>query len=418
MVQRTIMHDARSTTGLAVAFAVALVGLTWVGTSRANPPESPRSATVPITLDHNRMFVEVEFDRPDGTVRKARAWVDTGSERLALAEPLARDLGFEIPPYASRYETEYRSVDLDAPAPPMRLGGLPLRVEGVRTQAHSTDVFLPGLPAEVNLPAVVLRHDHVVFDYPARQLTVARPGALEPKGIAIPCRVNAQTGLFLIEAVLDGEPAALGIDNGSAGTWVSNALTTKWKKHHPEWPQAIGAAGSANFFGFSFESEGVLTRLPEIGIGALRARNVALLGIEPGLVQWYSEKSAGPVVGFLGANVLRGFRIEIDYPNRMTYWEAGPSSESRDLDIVGVTLHPRTDGSYSIACVVTKDGNPCVEGVQAGDTLLRVGDLDTRNATMGAVVDALRGTPGSARPLLVERDGKRITIDARVMRLP
>ena len=48
---------------------------------------------------------------------------------------------------------------------------------------------------------------------------MARPGALRPRGTAVPCRVNAETGLFMVETTIDGEKVALGVDNGSAGTW-------------------------------------------------------------------------------------------------------------------------------------------------------------------------------------------------------
>jgi len=274
------------------------------------------------------------------------------------------------------------------------------------------------VPAEAGLPASALRHDHVVFDYPARRLTVARPGVLEPRGVAIPCRVSPETGLFMIDATLDGEDIPLGVDTGSAGTWISNRLTGAWQERHPDWPRAIGAVGSTNFFGFGFEAEGVLMLLPELRLGSLRASKVALLGLDQGLFDWYSKKSAGPVIGFVGANVLKGFRLEVDFPNRMTYWEAGTVSASNDLDIVGLTLRPEADGRLTIAGISTKGGVRTVEGVEPGATLLRVGELEVREATMGAVVDALRGRPGETRLLEVDQEGRRLTIEAKVTRFP
>ena len=35
---------------------------------------------------------------------------------------------------------------------------------------------------------------------------------------------------------------------------------------------------------------------------------------------WYYAKNAVPVIGWLGGNVLNGFRLTIDYPNHMSYW--------------------------------------------------------------------------------------------------
>jgi hypothetical protein len=376
----------------------------------------PRSVSLPFALDHNRLTVEAEFVRPDGTVRKARAWMDTGSESLVVAESLARDLGLDLS--GLKTAQAQHSVDLAGPAPRMLVGGLPLDLEGSRMRVHPGTHLRPGVAAEANLPANALRRLHIVLDYPALRLIVARPGAIQPRGVAVPCRVNAETGLFQVAVTLDGETVQLGIDNGSAGTWVSDTLTTAWQTRHPAWPRSTGAVGSTNFFGFPFETAGVLMRLPELRIGTLPALEVGLLGLPQELFDWYSKKSAGTVVGFVGANVLKAFRIEVDFPGQMTYWEAGPAPEPGDLDIVGLTLRPEVDGRFTIAGIASQAGKPSVEGIQPGDTLVRVDALDASGAAMGAVADALRGQPGTTRRLVVERDGKRLMVDARVTRFP
>ena len=405
--------------GLAMAtWAGAAVLSLIVGSTAGGGQAStePRSVTVPFTLDHNRMIVDVEFVRPDGTIRTARAWVDTGNQFLMVGEALARDLGLDVArpkEGATQYPQMWASQ-----TPRVRISGMPLDMQGVKTEVLSGARLMPGVPAEANVPASALRRDHVVFDYPARRLTVARPGVLRPRGVAIPCRVNVETGLFQVAATLDGESVQLGVDNGSAGTWVADSLTTAWRSRHPDWPHATGAVGSANFFGFEFEANGMLMCLPVLGLGPLRVSDVSLLGLDQSLFVWYSKKSAGAVVGFIGANVLKAFRLEVDYPNRMTYWEAAPPPDQGDLDIVGLTLRPETNGGFTVAGVATRDGRPAVEGVQPGDTLVRVGTLDATGATMGAVVDALRGKPGATRTLVIERAGKQSTVDAKVMRFP
>jgi len=374
------------------------------------------TVTVPFTLDHNRMIVDVEFVRPDGSMRPARAWVDTGNQFLMLGERLARELGVGIP--AAKLEgTQYDIVRVPS-TPALRLAGVPLRVEGVAAEVVVGAATMPGVPAEANLPASVLRRGRVVFDYPRRRMTFGPAGSVAPRGVPIPCRVNAETGLLQIAATLDGESVQLGVDNGSAGTWVSEALTGTWLTRHPEWAHAVGAVGSANFFGFGFEAQGVLMRLAEIGLGPLKARSVALLGLPQGLFDWYSKKTAGPVAGFLGANVLAGFRLEVDFPGQMTYWESGPAVGADDLDIVGVTLRPEADGSFTIAGVATRAGKPAVDGLRTGDRLIRVDGVEAGGATMGAVVSALRGRPGARRSLLVERSGRRESVAARVTRFP
>jgi hypothetical protein len=57
---------------------------------------------------------------------------------------------------------------------------------------------------------------------------------------------------------------------------------------------------------------------------------------------------------------------------------------------------------------------PTVEGVLPGDTLIRIGELETGTATWGAIYDAMHGKPGESRSLIFERNGRRLTVSARV----
>jgi len=66
--------------------------------------------------------------------------------------------------------------------------------------------------------------------------------------------------------------------------------------------------------------------------------------------------------------------------------------------------------------VSKKDGKPVVEGVEPGDMLLEIDGLQTTGATMGSIVDALRGEPGDTHTLLFERNSRQFRIEARVER--
>jgi hypothetical protein len=43
------------------------------------------------------------------------------------------------------------------------------------------------------------------------------------------------------------------------------------------------------------------------------------------------------VVGWLGGNVLKNFRVMVDFPRHTTYWEGESDLDPHDLDQVGVT---------------------------------------------------------------------------------
>lgn len=51
-----------------------------------------RPVTVPFVLDHNRVFVDVEFRQAAGKLRSARAFVDMGAPDFTFAEDLANEL--------------------------------------------------------------------------------------------------------------------------------------------------------------------------------------------------------------------------------------------------------------------------------------------------------------------------------------
>ncbi len=103
----------------------------------------------------------------------------------------------------------------------------------------------------------------------------------------------------------------------------------------------------------------------------------------------------------------------IDFPRCMIYWEQQIELDPNDLDQVGVTLEKRDTG-YFIAGIAQKDGKPTMDAVQVGDRLIQVDDLQLSNATRGAIFAALHGRPGSVRTLVVERDGKRLNVAAKI----
>jgi hypothetical protein len=223
----------------------------------------------------------------------------------------------------------------------------------------------------------------------------------------------------MVEATIEGEKTSLGVDTGSAGTWVSDKLSAAWLARHADWPHAVGAAGSTNFFGFPFEAQGALLSLPVMAIGSMAVgQEISVLGLDQGIFDWYSQKSAAPVVGFFGAELLARYRLEVDFPAQMSWWQPGPAPTARDLDIVGLTLRAESDGSFTVAGVVAHDGRPLIADVQPGDKLLKVDALNAANAPMGTVIDSLRGMPGAVRVLEIERQGKKIVVKAAVARLP
>ncbi|HEU5336422.1 MAG TPA: hypothetical protein VFU27_10680 [Terriglobales bacterium] len=382
----------------------------------------PRSSgTEHFIFDDNRIFTPVTFVRPHGTLRKTLAFVDMGTPVLVLSSALAKDL----------------QLDRKG-AVAFRIGQLEIHVpaSGVETGAGAFRTGADGQATkwvEAVLPGSVMKDYQVIFDYANHRLTLAPPDTFAPIGIAIPCRVNEKTGLISVSGVVGGKTYTFAIDSGSAYSWIRDQIAQEWVRAHPAWKRGIGAVGEANMQmnPGGAEANATLVRVPELSLGDLHLNRIGVLGIAPqappfpavpgnGKVQgdffdWYSEKAPGPVIGWLGANVLKGFRVMIDYPRHITYWEREKGFDASDLDQVGVTLEtPDNAKGYFIAGIARKEGKPTVEGIHIGDKLVEIDGIPLQGRTRGGVLAALHGKPGTSRILTVVRGGTRVTLQARV----
>jgi len=377
------------------------------------------SGTVPFILDDNRIFTELAFVRPDGTVRKAYAFVDLGTPVMVLDKKLHQEL----------------QVDQVNPLR-FRVGNLEIKAESSNVETDTT-LGMTGVngrrtvPVEAVLSASVLTNYQVVFDYAKRTLTVAKSNTLEGKGDAIPCRINEKTGLVSITAEIGGRSYAIALDTGSAFSWVDDTVAEQWTTAHPDWKRGIGAVGEANMQTGSdgAESRAEILRLPEIKLGSLKLKQIGMLGIAPqappvppipgenrvegNFFDWYSKKAPEPVIGWLGGNVLKGFRVMIDFPRHTAYLERESELDPHDLDQVGVTLEKR-NGGYYVSGIAEKSGKPVLDRIQVGDKLIQVDDIRVSDATRGAIFAALHGEPGSVRLLILERGGQSLKVPAKV----
>ena len=184
--------------------------------------DTERSGTVPFIFDDNRVFAELNFVRPDGTLRKALAFVDLGTPTLVLDKKLHEEL----------QAGQGKPVIL-------RVGDLEIKVDSSAAETD-TGLGLTGrdgkrtLPVEAVLSGSLLTNYQVVIDYAKRTLTVAQPNTLKNTGDAVPCRVNQKTGMISITGDIDGRPYALAIDTGSAYSWVREDVAEQWTKAYPE----------------------------------------------------------------------------------------------------------------------------------------------------------------------------------------
>src|SRR5271167_4804537 len=165
----------------------------------------PVAVTIPITLDHNRVVIDVYLPLPDGATKRIRGWVDNGNPDLTMSRRAATLMGLKV-----------TCDDKACTAPPpaaIMLGdpnnGMPISLADIKEvriplkPVTAATVMVPGMSAEINLPASVLRHYDVLVDFPDREFTIAKPGALKFKGITSKALINPDNGLVQVPSQIE-----------------------------------------------------------------------------------------------------------------------------------------------------------------------------------------------------------------------
>jgi predicted aspartyl protease len=280
--------------------------------------QNPDRATVPLTIQGNRPFIQITFRKPDGTVRTGRFLLDTGGGGFLITEPLARDLGLQWGTTMREGGREFAAVTV---LPKAYVGEFPLALNSQRTAVMiGSDNMLPRAApghADGMVPGHVLAQYHVVFDYPNATFTIARPGVLVPKGAGLSMPVGKQSGFPRTEINVNGSTYGLLLDTGASFTMVSEALLKTWGERHPEWPRHAGAFGeAATLGGQTLETMFV----PSALWGTQALQEFGVVSQQEGTFEeWMSRMMAAPILGALAGNVLKLFRVELDYAHERLY---------------------------------------------------------------------------------------------------
>jgi hypothetical protein len=185
------------------------------------------------------------------------------------------------------------------------------------------DSILPAsVPSRADgmFPGHLLSRYHVVFDYPGRSFTLARPGVLHPQGDALAMPVSEGQGFPRTEVEVEGATYGFLLDTGASFTMVSEALLKSWGSAHPDWPRSAGAVGEAKTLGgMTLETMFV----PCARWGAHELHDFGVVSQREGVFERsMSSMMTAPILGSLAGNVLEHFRVELDYPNETLYLSA------------------------------------------------------------------------------------------------
>lgn len=357
-------------------------------------------------VELGRPYIDVTLTGPSGQPVTARAYIDTGGGALLFSAGLAKQLGLKATGPSEHEEGETLAPTV---APTLNIGGK--RIDAGDTRAFivaDAPDTLAHTNAQMMLPGRALRHDAVVFDYPAHTFTLADPATFKPDGTAVQATFGG--GMPVVHASVAGKDYGFLLDTGGQYCMVSNAEVGAWEKQHPEWQHLAGAYGPANMLLGNSETKLSMLRIGELQWGPFRIGNVGAVSRSVGNYEHFMSGVVGmPVVGSIGGNVLGHFKVTIDYPENKVYLAGSASPRDAPLDMVGIMLEPAARGGYEVAAVASG-----VHGITPGDRLLSVEDHDVTRLPFPQVIGLLSGTPGSKRSLVLESGAARSTVKATV----
>jgi hypothetical protein len=398
-----------------LACILLLAALISTASAQTAPPApEAKSATVPITLDHDRVIIDVYIPLSDGSTKRVRGLVDPADPQVEVSKRVATLMNLTV-----NCDGQKCSGQLPAPNASLdvTVGGLKLSVpaaKGVTVIATGDSIF-PGTSAEVRIPSTALRNYDVLIDYPDREFTIARPGMISFKGVKSKMELNSKTGSIQIPSRIENKNYNLVLDLGSSISFLSDELFDKVSTAHAQWPHMIGAVGPANI-GADDDDEAnwKLMRLYRLQYGSLYLTDVAVARLPKTLDSAMEKAKGAPIVGAVGSSALRNYRVGLDYAHTAVHFDIGRTFKFPDFDVVGLVLRPEIDARFTIAGVADFDGKPSVPDVQAGDHLIAVDDVPVPDSTLGQVWSMLEGSPGQERKLTIERSGKQFTVVAKV----
>jgi hypothetical protein len=358
-------------------------------------------------VEGNVPIVEVRFKTPSGRERKARFVVDSGGGSFILGTKLAADVGAKrVGKVVGDGDTNFQPIE------PVRAwaGDLELDTTNMANLAQVGNDRMGGRDqAEGLIPSRLLRKYRMIFDYPGRTLTFAKPSKDAGRGVRLDASINEKNGLPRIEAEVAGKRYGFLLDTGASFSMMSKVTMQGWLKQHPDWSSATGAFGFANMMGGKMESEALMLRISEMKIGPVTIADAAAVSRNEGTYEKsMSNQMTAPIAGAIGGNVLRDFRIEIDYQNGYVYLDRATNS-THELSGVGLVLAPSTHG-LRVNAIASTSADDVKASVHPGDDLIAVDGVVLDGQALTLAAQALAGSPGSKKRLTLMRGGDQLVV--------
>jgi hypothetical protein len=342
----------------------------------------------------------------------ARFLFDSGGGAIILDEELAEDIGLKPEgAVVSDQGQQYKAVKV----PAAFIGGMPLDLRTSRAFVHlGAASFTNRDRVEGLLPGKALEHYQVVLDYPRQQISVGTSGSLPYRGEMLRCPYIASSGHPQVDVRIDGTSYGFLLDTGSQTTLIREDLLQRWSKEHPAWPHSIGAVGPANE---GTDSDVLLLRIPIFQLGSFRMNSVVAASRPNETYSATSYETPAAIVGAVGGNVLGQFRVVIDYPRQLCFFERSGREQANEFDTVGLVLDTDSEGQLVVRAVSSTASAVTRQNILPGDIILQIDGASGAPYTLATAAQALSGVTGKRKTLRIVRHGKPMSVVVSVSRI-
>jgi len=370
--------------------------------------------TIPMSVEGNAPIITLAFKTPQGSLRSARFLVDSGGGAIILGEQLAKDIGLKSKGAVSSEDgQQYQEVDL----PTGFIGEMPVDLQTSKAFAHvGTSSFIHDrYNVEGMLPGKALQHYQIVLDYPRHRFSVGEAGTLPHRGEKLACPYVASNGHPRVDVGIGGITYGFLLDTGTQITLMREDVLKQWAKEHPDWSRSTGASGPANEG--ADPNDDFLLRIPRLQLGSFTVNHVAVASRPNEIYSATNYETPAAIVGALGGNVLSHFRVEVDYPEQLCFFERSGKEQANDFDTVGLVLDTNPRGQLVVRAVSSTASAVTRQNIQPGDVILQIGDSGDAPYTLTKAAQALSGVVGERKHLRILRRGEPMSVTAVVSRI-
>lgn len=404
-------------TSLGLAMLLAAVATPEQATPTATPgvrfAAGDRAVGIPFEIASNKPFVRVRV------AGSQDLWfiLDTGAYNSALDRAAAAALRL---PIEGRDQVGGAG---DASVEETRLGAVSFGLPGVELTAQRL-VALPlaaldaieGRAVQGLLGYDFLRQFVVEIDYASRRLSLYDPRTYRYAGHGEVISITLEEGwaFATLALVPPGQPPIHGKFLVDTGVRASLLVSRPFAEQHRLGQSAAQTLEATIGRGIGGETRGTIARLERLGLGGLQLESpiVALSLDQQGFL------SSPDHDGILGGEVLRRFRVILDYDHQRMILEPGDGfALPFDYDMSGVFLTAEgPDGGAPTVWRLIAHSPAAQAGLQEGDVIEAIDGEPTSLVALDTIREMLR-RPGRHYRLRVRRGTERLELRLTLRRL-